>query len=462
MTKLDELGWSRRRAMAALGMPTALASTISVSATTAGSVNDPGPRSQMLSVTDVGAIGDGRADDTRAFQETVDRLAALGGGVMIIPPGTFRTQTVCFPYEPVVIHTIGAGTSRTVWEMAEPDRPIIAIDPRSPPKRSLGARFEGFSVRAHPQGRADNDSHIAINCIGFSNATFESLRFLSNGKGTVGAWFHTAAHPHLTYQQRFADLVCHACVGPGRILRTASAGTAATNANILTVENFWIYASDGIDTAFDFSHATTYVIRSGLIESSGRDGIRLGDAGIVESVWMEDLKGAPIVFAGGPSVSASHNILRDIYLSGFDGEIVIPSSCANNILSNVTGGLFTVRREDLLGGNIVVNSGAPRDEPRIVQFSGPKASLRMIQAVRVSALGERWTLNCHFTPAGKGTYGFRLAPPTGSRLTSVHASALISASGIPCTSSAGWPLGEIFVTTTDARSVSIIIQLTLE
>lgn len=458
--------WSRRDAMMTLGIPVALAQ----SSRSIPCMEAAGARGQcqtqstpaFLSVTDMGAVGDGRADDTRALQQTVDRLSAGGGGTMILPAGTFRTGTVHFPYTPAIVRVVGAGAGRSVWEMATPDQPIIAIDPSDPSKRSVGARFEDFSVRAHANGRVNNDAHVAIDCAGFSDAVFSNLRFLSNGSGSVGSLFQTAAHPHLSYHQRFSGIVCERGRGPGRVLRTINSGNELTNTNIITIDNFWIYANDAMIMAFDLSRATTYSIRSGLIESSGQDGIGLGNAGIVESIWIENLKGRPLVFEAGAGGTSSNNVLRDVYLSGFAGEIAIPGDCTNNVLTNVTGGNFRIVRKDRLGGNILINSGGPRGQPRISQFTGPSVRLREVQAYRASGLGERWNLLCELTPGQSGTIGLRIAPPGGSHLSSLHASALVLATGTPRPSATGWPIGDVFVTVDDTQPIALVVQLTLE
>ena len=44
----------------------------------------------VVSVKDFGAIGDGVADDTQAFQRAFNYVNTLGGGVVEIPPGTYR------------------------------------------------------------------------------------------------------------------------------------------------------------------------------------------------------------------------------------------------------------------------------------------------------------------------------------------------------------------------------------
>ena len=455
---------SRRDAMAALGVPVALAQSGRAAELTDPTAIQSGGSSGMatLSAFDMGAVGDGRADDTRALQEAVDRLAKLGGGTLLLPAGTFRTRTIYFPYEPAVIRVVGAGISRTIWEMATPDNPIIAIDPRNPPRRSMGARFERFSVRAHPAGQADNDRHVAISCVGFSDVAYVDLQFLSNGRGSVGCWFQTAAHPHLSYHQRFANIVSARNVGPGHVLRTTSAGSNLTNTNIISIDGFWIYANEAMETAFDLSRATTYTIRSGLIESSAQAGIRLGNAGTVESVWIEDVKGQPLVFSAGEWGTSSNNVIRDVYLSGFANELLIPRDCTNNILMNVGGGNFRIKRADRLGGNIIINSGGPLGQPKIEQFTGPAARLRRVEAYRASGLGERWNLLYELTPGRAGRIGLRVAPPAGSHLTAAQASAVVLSTGQPRESASGWPIGDVFVSAPDVQPIAIVVQLALE
>jgi len=48
----------------------------------------------MLSVRDAGAQGDGRALETQALQAAIDKVAAVGGGTVVVPAGSYRTGTV--------------------------------------------------------------------------------------------------------------------------------------------------------------------------------------------------------------------------------------------------------------------------------------------------------------------------------------------------------------------------------
>ena len=73
------------------------------------------------SVTDFGAVGDGVTDNTSAFQKAINRVAAMGGGILYIPAGRYylprrlnlpQTLTLCGDW--VDPETEPAGTSGTV------------------------------------------------------------------------------------------------------------------------------------------------------------------------------------------------------------------------------------------------------------------------------------------------------------------------------------------------------------
>lgn len=68
-----------------LGLLTASAGTSSAAATDTRFV-----------ITDHGAVGDGKILNTKAIQSTIDLCAAQGGGVLVIPSGTFLTGALFF------------------------------------------------------------------------------------------------------------------------------------------------------------------------------------------------------------------------------------------------------------------------------------------------------------------------------------------------------------------------------
>lgn len=45
--------------------------------------------SNVVNVRDLGAQGDGRTNDTTAFQQAAAQINAAGGGILLIPPGEY-------------------------------------------------------------------------------------------------------------------------------------------------------------------------------------------------------------------------------------------------------------------------------------------------------------------------------------------------------------------------------------
>lgn len=77
----------------------------------------------MISVTDHGAVADGSEPTTRAIQETIDAVAAAGGGVAHVPPGTYVTGTIELK-DGVTLHvesgaTILGATDRSEYDPVE-------------------------------------------------------------------------------------------------------------------------------------------------------------------------------------------------------------------------------------------------------------------------------------------------------------------------------------------------------
>lgn len=63
----------------------------------------------MLNVKEYGAQGDGKADETRALQQCIDRCGVLGGGEVFLPAGNYSTHALALRSH-VTLH-LAAGTS---------------------------------------------------------------------------------------------------------------------------------------------------------------------------------------------------------------------------------------------------------------------------------------------------------------------------------------------------------------
>jgi Pectate lyase superfamily protein len=71
-------------------------------------------REIAVSVKDFGAVGDGIAIDTVAIQAAMNRVKALGGGVVYVPPGTYLVDQALTMTSATSVRIIGAGYSSRI------------------------------------------------------------------------------------------------------------------------------------------------------------------------------------------------------------------------------------------------------------------------------------------------------------------------------------------------------------
>ncbi len=94
-----------------------------------------------VNVRDVGAAGDGRTDDTDAFERGAAALAAAGGGVLTVPPGTFLVRDLWLRSNTWLR---GAGPGRSV--LRRPDASISSLGPATNVVNAGPSRGAGYSV----------------------------------------------------------------------------------------------------------------------------------------------------------------------------------------------------------------------------------------------------------------------------------------------------------------------------
>ena len=67
-----------------------------------------------ISVKDYGALGDNNNNDTTAIQAAINRVIALGGGVVLFPPGTYKINALLTAAPSTGLTLKGAGSSASV------------------------------------------------------------------------------------------------------------------------------------------------------------------------------------------------------------------------------------------------------------------------------------------------------------------------------------------------------------
>lgn len=158
-----------------------------------GACSDQAPiqPATSLSVKVLGAAGDGRADDSAAVQAAYDRLAGLGGGVLLFPRGTYR---VALNMTTRLVHLRGEGRGVTILRAASPAgtalRALYALaswDSVSIADLSIqgAGRRQGVGLVCGHQDYVANDEYIGrtnLDRVGFDNLD----RCISRPYGNIG------------------------------------------------------------------------------------------------------------------------------------------------------------------------------------------------------------------------------------------------------------------------------------
>ena len=74
----------------------ALASLLTFTGNAQAAAAKPAPPPKHYLITDFGAVTNGRMVNTKAIQSAIDRCASNGGGVVVVPKGTFMSGALFF------------------------------------------------------------------------------------------------------------------------------------------------------------------------------------------------------------------------------------------------------------------------------------------------------------------------------------------------------------------------------
>lgn len=104
----------------------------------------------MLYVRNLGAVGDGKADDTAAIQAAVDAAGQAGGGIVHVAPGRYRTGPIA-----MADHVTLQGESS--WSYREPGSTVLMpADPQQPclidMSHAKGCRLVGMGLHGQRMG----------------------------------------------------------------------------------------------------------------------------------------------------------------------------------------------------------------------------------------------------------------------------------------------------------------------
>ncbi len=296
------------------------------------------PRSDWLSVKEFGALGDGKADDTAAIQNALDRMS--NGSTVYLPPGKYRiTDTLLLTRDRRLSGVMLVGHGRDTWLVWDGEEGGAIFHPNGVAyARYVGLVFDGqgrAGAGMMTEGRffTDQVRHQHLAFLNFTDAgflvhperkhavsepTFENCYFENNRRGIVLATFNDY---HFTID--------------GCEFRNNGVGVDASNWGTFYIRNTHFYGSTEVDIKAMPHHAssvrrTTSMRSHAFLDFTARVGpMMLQDVHIAD--WTNQdgaimLAGAPVTIFDCTFINSLHD----------HGPIKIMNASQRVILSNNT------------------------------------------------------------------------------------------------------------------------------
>ena len=259
----------------------------------------------QLSVKSYGAVGDGVTDDTAAIQATVDRMATIGGGTVIIPTGTYKITLA------IVINIGGitiAGQSRTGTIIQNTGTTTRAFDARA--IAATYPNFSNFTISHSSSSSAAaiestwpttvNRLVISGHNLGLKGTSFITNDAIISGAAGAGAAVVTASGSgsvflggSITASGGAGDALQLTGAGSSAVVGTAlTGGSAGYGLNVTGAHDVALYGVTGNGTSGPLKTATT----TGAVFQYGC--FMNGDA-------LDQRSGAPVAYSFGSNNSVT-------------------------------------------------------------------------------------------------------------------------------------------------------------
>ncbi|CAN5575622.1 hypothetical protein BH11ARM2_BH11ARM2_17260 [soil metagenome] len=124
-----------------------------------------------FSVRRFGALGNGRDDDAKAFQDAIDAAQKAGGGTVTIPSGRYRLEKGLHAKSGARLALVGEGYASVL--LHEPDEPLLSFAETVSCDKAL---FRDFTIESSGKPKSHSTPVFALDG-GMTITTFENLYF---------------------------------------------------------------------------------------------------------------------------------------------------------------------------------------------------------------------------------------------------------------------------------------------
>ena len=226
--------------------------------------------------------------------------------------GTYKVPTIELPAGLGRFTLLASGVGMTILQAASPNTPVILCNQSG--NDSDGDYLAGFSVQANASGSIGP----AIDTSGCRATTFENISYLSNGAANFGSFFRFSSSPHHCYGIRVVHPLVQKQTGPSTVFLfdNNGRGDAAYNANVIYLEDVWIYGNTGISVVFDARRSALTSITGGDVEANrGATVLIPGGLTTMSGVWLEANATESVVGMSGPDGSSNGVHLTGNYIT---------------------------------------------------------------------------------------------------------------------------------------------------
>lgn len=329
----------------------------------------------QVSVKDFGAVGNGIADDTTALQAAINRVGALGGGVVYFDPGTYLISSPITMSSLSSVSLVGSGVGAS--EIVNTNATGNALTLTS---------CSSFAIYGLQFSHATSSTGAAVSATGCTNILFESI---ATGGHLYGLDFGGSAFGTEVRGCSISTATDAAARGIRYNTTGTSRGHLITGGSVVGLTGY----------SFEFNGTVSYVTVVGVLLSANATPVLFNAA----------LTGVGFTFVGSPSFALAGTTKFD--LSGLatdpglkqfgntvDGYVVSQASGGGGGSSHTPdlsrGSEIHVRLTS--GGAAVCTIGAPIPTP-----SGRDVTL-LLRLTAAAGGNITWTFNAVFVLVGGG------------------------------------------------------------